>query len=135
MPDNVNHPSHYSKGIEVIDFVESKGWGEGFNRGNAVKYICRAGLKDKNKEIEDLRKAAFYINREIERLQRAGGNVGTQMVEDAVKSFPPYLDYPTKPTTADPFDITRTPNWWTSPGASPITTCNNSQVKSDEKTV
>lgn len=40
-----------------------------FNRGNAVKYIARAGLKDPNKEIEDLEKAAFYIQDEIKRLR------------------------------------------------------------------
>ena len=67
--DNVNHPSHYTDGkIEVIDFIEEKGLN--FHRGNAVKYIARAGKKDKFKEVEDLEKAAWYINREIERLKR-----------------------------------------------------------------
>lgn len=67
--DNVNHPSHYTDGkIEVIDFIEDKGLN--FHRGNAVKYIARAGKKDKFKEVEDLEKAAWYINREIERLKR-----------------------------------------------------------------
>lgn len=69
MNDNVNHPAHYTYGkIEVIDFIEDKGLN--FHRGNAVKYIARAGKKDKFKEIEDLEKAAWYINREIERLKR-----------------------------------------------------------------
>lgn len=64
----VNHPSHYADGkIEVIDFIEDKGLN--FHRGNAVKYISRAGKKDPAKEIEDLKKAAWYINREIERLE------------------------------------------------------------------
>ena len=66
--DPVNHPSHYMDGkIEVIDFIEDKGLN--FHRGNAVKYIARAGKKDKNKEIEDLKKAVWYINREIKRLE------------------------------------------------------------------
>lgn len=66
--DPVNHPSHYTDGkIEVIDFIEDKGLN--FHRGNAVKYIARAGKKDKNKEIEDLKKAAWYIDREIKRLE------------------------------------------------------------------
>ena len=67
MSDSVNHPSHYEsvvKGVECIDVTEQFN----FNRGNAIKYISRAGHKDKAKEIEDLRKAAWYINREIERL-------------------------------------------------------------------
>ena len=63
----VNHPFHYTDGkIEVIDYIEDKGLG--FCLGNAVKYISRAGKKDQEKEIEDLRKAAWYINRRIEEL-------------------------------------------------------------------
>lgn len=66
--DIVNHPSNYTDGkIEVIDFIEDKGLN--FHRGNAVKYIARAGKKDKSKEAEDLRKAVWYLNREIERLE------------------------------------------------------------------
>ena len=66
--DNVNHPSHYTDGkIEVIDFIEDKKLN--FHRGNAVKYLARAGKKNPEKEVEDLKKAAWYINREIERLE------------------------------------------------------------------
>lgn len=72
MTDNVNHPSHYTDGkIEVIDFIEDKGLN--LHRGNAVKYIARAGKKDPNKEIEDLQKAAWYLNREIMRLEKSKG--------------------------------------------------------------
>ena len=64
MNDPVNHPSHYTDGkIEVIDFIEDKKLG--FHLGNAVKYIARAGKKDPNKEVEDLKKAIWYINRRI----------------------------------------------------------------------
>lgn len=67
--DNVNHPSHYTYGkIEVIDFIEDKKLN--FHRGNAVKYIVRAGKKDIANEVEDLEKAVWYINREIERLKK-----------------------------------------------------------------
>ena len=67
--DNVNHPSHYTSGqIEVIDFIEDKDLG--FHLGNAVKYISRAGRKNPDKTIEDLRKAVWYINRQIQRLER-----------------------------------------------------------------
>lgn len=66
MSDAVNHPQHYAgNGIEVIDAIEA--WELGFSLGNAVKYIARAGRKDPAKRLEDLRKAAWYINREIER--------------------------------------------------------------------
>lgn len=52
---SVNHPSHYNSGkIEVIEAIED--WRLGFHRGNAVKYIARAGKKDPRKEIEDLEK-------------------------------------------------------------------------------
>ena len=70
MSDNVNNPSHYNNGkIEVIEFIEDKKLG--FHRGNAVKYISRAGLKDPKKEIEDLEKAIWYIRREIELVKSA----------------------------------------------------------------
>jgi hypothetical protein len=69
---NVNHPSHYAEGrkYEPIDVIED--WELGFNLGNTVKYISRAGRKDKNKEIEDLEKALFYLKRQIELLKNKG---------------------------------------------------------------
>ena len=71
MGDSVNHPSHYCMGgIEVIDAIEAWGFGHGFNRGNAIKYIARAGRKDPAKEVEDLKKARLYIDAEIKRLER-----------------------------------------------------------------
>jgi hypothetical protein len=63
--DNVNHPRHYTKhpsGVECIQITEHMT----FNLGNAVKYIWRADLK--GKQVEDLKKAVWYINREIERI-------------------------------------------------------------------
>lgn len=69
MSDVVNHPSHYTDGkIEVIEFIEDKNLN--YHKGNAIKYICRAGKKDPQKEIEDLQKAIWYINREIRNLKR-----------------------------------------------------------------
>ena len=71
MSNNVEHPSYYNTGqIEVIDAIESWGFGEGFNKGNAIKYIARAGRKNKGTEIEDLRKAMTYLQFEIDRLER-----------------------------------------------------------------
>lgn len=62
---NVSHPAHYNTGkIEVIEFIEDKGLG--FHLGNAVKYIARAGKKDPTKHQEDLEKAKWYLEREIE---------------------------------------------------------------------
>lgn len=65
----VSHPSHYQGKYETIDVIEAQGWGAGFNKGNALKYILRAGRKDASKEIEDLEKARWYIDREISRLK------------------------------------------------------------------
>lgn len=70
MPDQdpVNHPNHYRRhpsGVECIDIVEHMG----FNLGNAIKYIWRAGLKSDN-VMEDLGKASWYIRREMERLRK-----------------------------------------------------------------
>jgi len=66
--DPVNHPSHYTaySGLEVIDLTEQMN----FCRGNAVKYICRAGKKSKETEVQDLEKAIWYLNREIERIKK-----------------------------------------------------------------
>ena len=63
-PDAVNHPPHYNKhpsGIECITIIEHMS----FNVGNAVKYLWRADAK--GHPIEDLKKAVWYINREIDR--------------------------------------------------------------------
>jgi len=66
--DPVDHPSHYNFGrLEVIDVIED--WKLNFHRGNAVKYIARAAYK--GSELEDLRKARWYLDREIQRLERA----------------------------------------------------------------
>ena len=68
--DSVNHPSYYCDGgIETIDFIEAKNLG--YHLASAVKYISRAGKKNPDTEIEDLRKAAWYINRRIQRLEEA----------------------------------------------------------------
>ena len=74
--DMVNHPSHYTWlkekcGIEVIDITRHLD----FDIGNAVKYLLRAGhkkdssLSDNQKEIEDLKKAIFYINDKIKQIE------------------------------------------------------------------
>lgn len=64
----VHHPRHYNVGgIEVIDAIEA--WELGFNLGNAVKYIARA--QHKGKELEDLEKAMWYLERRIDQLRRA----------------------------------------------------------------
>ena len=70
--DPVNHPAHYTDGrIEVIEFIEDKRLG--YCLGNAVKYISRAGKKDPAKEVEDLRKAVWYIERRIKELKDDAG--------------------------------------------------------------
>ena len=70
MADNVNHPAHDTSGkIEVIDFIEDKELN--FNLGNVVKYVSRCGRKKSSgksmdaKALEDLKKARWYIDREI----------------------------------------------------------------------
>lgn len=66
MEDKINHPSHYGgedNPYEAIKVIEA--WDLGFNLGNAVKYIARAGKK--GALLEDLKKAIWYLNREVER--------------------------------------------------------------------
>ena len=62
MYDNVTNPAHYTDGgIETIDFIEAKKLS--YQLGNAVKYISRAGKK--SNKVEDLKKAIWYLEREI----------------------------------------------------------------------
>lgn len=65
--EKVNHPLHYGGDTpyEAIKVIEA--WQLDFNLGNAVKYISRA--KHKGTELDDLKKAAWYLNREIQTLE------------------------------------------------------------------
>lgn len=66
--DQVNHPTHYTtdpSGVECIQITRHRN----FNIGNAFKYLWRAGIKNENTHIEDLKKAIFYIQDEINRLE------------------------------------------------------------------
>ena len=66
--DNVNHPKHYTRhpsGVECIQVTEHMN----FCLGNAIKYLWRADLKN---GVEDLQKAVWYINREIEKRSKSG---------------------------------------------------------------
>lgn len=68
MSDEVNHPAHYGSAedpYEAIKVIEA--WGLGFRLGNCVKYIARAGKKTPDR-LQDLRKAQWYIAREIKSL-------------------------------------------------------------------
>lgn len=75
MTEAVNHPAHYGgadnpyEAIKVID-----AWQLNFNLGNAVKYISRAGKKDAI--LQDLRKARWYLDREVQTQEAAGQPVG-----------------------------------------------------------
>ena len=63
----IDHPKHYNMGkYEAIDVIED--WGLGFNLGNTVKYISRAGHKDNI--LQDLNKALWYLDREINRIEK-----------------------------------------------------------------
>lgn len=71
MSDQVNHPQHYGgkdNPYEAIKVIEA--WGLNFNIGNTVKYLSRAGKKDPKKKLEDLKKAKWYLEREIEFLEK-----------------------------------------------------------------
>jgi hypothetical protein len=64
--DPVNHPQHYTfSQIEVIDAIEA--WKLGYHLGNVIKYVARA--QHKGKYLEDLKKAQWYLQREIERVE------------------------------------------------------------------
>ena len=66
----VNHPSYYNNhpsGIECIEIVRH----HNINVGNAIKYLWRCGLKDDNPAVQDLQKAIFYIQDEINRINES----------------------------------------------------------------
>lgn len=68
--NTVDHPPHYKAGgIEAIDVIEALGHGYGFCVGNAIKYLWRAGRKSPD-ALEDLKKAAWYVNRAIMSLEK-----------------------------------------------------------------
>lgn len=71
--EQVNNPKHYNShpsGVECIEITRHMN----FNLGNAVKYLWRSGLKNGQPTLQDLQKAAWYINDEIERLKNEQPN-------------------------------------------------------------
>lgn len=72
MKSTVDHPAHYGgegNPYEAIKVIEALDLGPGFCLGNALKYIMRAGKKDPATEVEDLRKAIWYLERRIQQLE------------------------------------------------------------------
>lgn len=72
MSDEVDQPAHYTIGIPTIDYIESKP-NLNYHLGNVIKYVSRAGLKTPN-PIKDLKKARWYLDREITRLSAGSGD-------------------------------------------------------------
>lgn len=66
--DVINHPKHYCSDPSGIECIQITRW-RNFNIGNAIKYLWRNGLKENNSNIQDLKKAIWYINDEIKRLE------------------------------------------------------------------
>lgn len=69
-PEAVNHPPHYGGGdnpYEAIKVIEA--WGLDFCLGNTAKYISRAGKKSTDSELQDLKKARWYLDRRIQQLE------------------------------------------------------------------
>jgi hypothetical protein len=65
--NDINHPQHYTYGaIEVIDAIEA--WGLDFHLGNVVKYVARS--EHKGNQLKDLKKAQWYLNRKISKLEQ-----------------------------------------------------------------
>ena len=68
----VNHPQHYGGEDNVYEAIEViEAWDLGFHLGNTVKYISRAGKKGTDKELQDLKKALWYLQRKIENLENS----------------------------------------------------------------
>ena len=74
MSEQIDHPAHYGGAdnpYEAIKVIEA--WGLGFCLGNTVKYVSRAGRKNGNATVQDLKKARWYLDREIANLERDNG--------------------------------------------------------------
>lgn len=80
-PDQVNHPSYYGgdSTYEAVNVIEA--WGLGWHCGSAVKYIARAGKKPNNPELQDLKKARWYIDRKIAQLENPKLDIKVDTVE------------------------------------------------------
>ena len=88
MNDPVNHPKHYTEhpsGVECIEITEHMN----FCVGNAIKYLWRAGLK--GEQVEDLRKARWYIDREIARILNNKDEIARILNN---KDEPPFMNEP-----------------------------------------
>jgi len=81
---NPIRPEHYKVGhpLEAINIIEH--YNLDFCLGNTVKYVLRAGKKDESKEIEDYKKALWYLQRKIQKLEEKNNEVVTKMVQDIV---------------------------------------------------
>jgi hypothetical protein len=83
MTEAVNHPAHYGgedNPYEAIKVIEA--WELPFNTGNTVKYISRAGKKDPAKHLEDLRKARWYLDREISNMEKVNVSYSCTLAEE-----------------------------------------------------
>lgn len=86
MAESINHPPHYGGGenpYETIKVIEA--WDLNFRLGNAVKYLSRAGKKNDTDGVEDLRKAKWYLDREIETLDARRGREAVEPAIEALK--------------------------------------------------
>ena len=112
MSDTVNKPPHYThSAVEVIDAIEA--WGLGYRLGNVVKYIARADHK--GNRLEDLKKARWYLDREIagsvggspgyrlkplDRLARENTQLLPSSLQQVRNSLPPWVPTPAAVATA-----------------------------------
>lgn len=71
MKEMVNHPTHYGGSTNLYEAIKViEAWELDFHLGNTVKYISRAGKKDTDKELQDLKKALWYLQRKIDNLEK-----------------------------------------------------------------
>jgi hypothetical protein len=87
-------PIHYTRGsVEVWDFIRDQGLN--YFRGNAIKYVCRAGFKSTGTEIEDIKKAIHYLENELHALQnsepvRSSDSISFQLWDTELYGEPDY---------------------------------------------
>ena len=85
--EKVNHPKHYNQhpsGVECIDIIR---WYP-FNVGVAMKHLWRAGLKPGESAVEDIKKAIWYLQNEVDRLEHTTGSAEEAIRPQSTKNGP-----------------------------------------------
>lgn len=87
MSETIHHPQHYGGDTTYEAIKVISAWGLNFSLGSALKYLCRAGKKPGAEELEDLKKARWYVDWEIRRIEPLPSDAGHRLYEVYCREF------------------------------------------------